>query len=311
MSKDPDDEQSVPRGQCPVCRYRYRLRAAGTVQRHHGYSGSDPLPDCRGSTMMPLDEPDEKITPRRILVAGDLHANTLAGVHLVKTAAKLLRDEEQPLILQLGDFGIWPGLTGTNYIRWLEQACSENNVEIWFVDGNHEDFTQVHHFDPWQSRYRWITHLPRGWRWRWHGRSWLALGGAVSLDRAVRVWQRDWWPEEEITEEQAAEAVAGGRAHIMVTHECPSRVTHTFPPPPSFWDLRDIARSDAHRERLQGVVSAVRPGWLMHGHLHRAYQRVTDLGYGPVEVTGLDMAGGDGPNWAILDVKLMRWENDA
>ena len=28
-----------------------------------------------------------------------------------------------------------------------------------------------------------IWHLPRGHRWRWHGRDWLALGGAVSLDR--------------------------------------------------------------------------------------------------------------------------------
>ena len=71
--------------------------------------------------------------------------------------------------------------------------------------------------------------------------------------------------------------------------------------------MRDLARNDAHRERLQRVVSQVQPGWLMHGHLHRAYQRVCDLGYGDVEVTGLDCDEGDGPNYAALDVKLMRW----
>lgn len=45
----------------------------------------------------------------------------------------------------------------------------------------------------------------------------------------------------------------------------------------------------------------------MHGHLHMAYQRVCDLGYGPVEVTGLDCDEGKGPNWLLLDVKTMRW----
>lgn len=298
-----------PRGQCPVCRYHYRLRANGAMQQHHGYSGYDPLPDCRGSGMLPLDKGgNDSTAPHQIIVAGDWHGNTKWAVHVIKMAAKLLQGEKDPLILQLGDFGIWPGPAGAGYIHQLEQACGENNVNIWFVDGNHEDFTQVSQFDPWQSQYRWITYLPRGWRWQWHGRTWLALGGAVSLDRAIRTEGRDWWPEEEITEDQAAQVIADGPAHVMVTHDCASGVHHTFPPPPSFWDLRDLARSDAHRERLQHVVSAVRPGWLMHGHLHRGYQRTHDLGYGPVEVTGLDMDGTDG-NWAVLDVKLMRWED--
>jgi hypothetical protein len=48
-----------------------------------------------------------------------------------------------------------------------------------------------------------IWHLPRGHRWRWHGRDWLALGGAVSLDRGVRTAGVNWWPEEEITWRQA------------------------------------------------------------------------------------------------------------
>lgn len=246
-------------------------------------------------------------SPRHVMIAGDWHGNVKWAVHVVEMAAKLLRGEEHPLILQLGDFGIWPGLAGANYISQLERACSEHKVSIEFLDGNHEDFTQVSRFDPVQDQYRWITHLPRGWRWNWHGRTWLALGGAVSLDRAVRTEGRSWWPEEEIITQQAADVIARGPADVMITHDCPSGVLHTFPPPPSFWDLRDQARSDQHRERLQNVVSAVQPGWLMHGHLHRAYQRIADLGYGPVEVTGLDCDDGDGPNWAVLDVKLMKW----
>lgn len=301
---------SAPRGQCPVCRYSYRLRSAGAMQRHHGYSGRDPLPDCRGSGMMPLLMPPSpglaklaSLEPRRIAVAGDFHGNTRHVLGVIRAAQRLLRGEDWPLIVQLGDFGIWPGREGAAYLRSVEEECTRRKVRIWFIDGNHEDFTQLEslrHLGP----VRW---LPRGTRWNWHGRTWLALGGGVSLDRAVRTEGRDWWPEEEITGEQAAGVIAGGPVHVLVSHDVPSGVVHTFPPPPSFWDLRDLARNDAHRERLQGVVSAVRPGWLLHGHLHRSYQRVTDLGYGPVEVTGLDRDEGDGLNWAVLDVKRMAW----
>jgi hypothetical protein len=293
---------TAARGECPVCRYSYRLRAGGAVQRHHGYSGHDPLPDCRGSGMMPLS--GDSAGPRRVVVAGDWHGNTGWAIRVVKMAAKLLRDEPVPLILHLGDFGIWPGDAGAKYIADLSNACREHNVAVWFIDGNHEDFTQLGNFrdsDP----VRW---LPRGTRWQWHGRTWLALGGGVSLDRAIRTEGETWWPQEEITADEIDGILEDGPAHVMITHDVPSGVVHTFPAPPRFWDLKDLARNDAHRERLQRVVSEVRPGWLLHGHLHVAYQRVCDLGYGPVEVTGLDRDEGDGPNYAVLDVRLMRWD---
>jgi hypothetical protein len=54
-------------------------------------------------------------------------------------------------------------------------------------------------------------------------------------------------------------------------------------------------------------VLAVRPRWLMHGHLHLSYQRQVDLGSGTIEVTGLDCDGAESGNWAILDVTSMRW----
>ena len=59
--------------------------------------------------------------------------------------------------------------------------------------------------------------------------------------------------------------------------------------------------------RVQRVVDAVQPSPIMHGHLHRAYQRSCDFGYGPVQVAGLD-ADGRLRNFAVLDVADMRWE---
>jgi hypothetical protein len=92
----------------------------------------------------------------------------------------------------------------------------------------------------------------------------------------------------------------------MVCHDCPAAVTHAFPAPPPECHPPDLVRNDAHRLRLQRIADSVRPAHLMHGHLHRAYQRTCDFGYGPVQVTGL---GTDGSmrNFAVLDVTMMTW----
>jgi hypothetical protein len=219
--------------------------------------------------------------------------------------AGLLPGDGPKVIVHLGDFGIWPGPSGREYLARLDAALAEAGAELSFIDGNHEDFTQLARLRPGpdgraQVAER-IYHLPRGHRWRWHGRDWL------SLDRAARTEGANWWPEEEITLRQAGSVIEAGRADVMVTHECPAGIDHAFPPPPPWWSRSDLRRSDAHRGLLREVVLAVRPRWLMHGHLHLSYQRQVDLGGGPIEVTGLNCDGADRSNWAILDVTTMRW----
>ena len=249
--------------------------------------------------------------PERIGVAGDWHGNTAWATRAVRKMAALLPADGPRVIVHLGDFGIWPGPRGQEYLSRLDAELAAARAELSFVDGNHEDFTQLARLRPGPDGRAQVTeriwYLPRGHRWRWHGRDWLALGGAVSLDRAARTEGADWWPEEEITRLQAVSVMAAGPADVMVTHECPAGIEHVFPPVPSGWSPADLQRSDAHQRLLREVVLAVRPRWLMHGHLHLSYQRQVDLGGGPIEVTGLDRDGADSGNWAILDVTTMRW----
>jgi hypothetical protein len=250
--------------------------------------------------------------PGRIMVAGDWHVSRYWAVHVIQRVPQLLAGERRRLILQLGDFGIWPGEEGRRYLTAISTVLGQVNAELWFVDGNHEDFTQLAELDrsalpdgrvPVREH---IFHLRRGHRWDWHGRRWLACGGGVSLDKALRRYGQDWWPQEEITSDQETAIASGGRADVMVCHDCPAAITHAFPAPPPDWNPADLARNDRHRQRLQRIVDAVQPSHLMHGHLHRAYQRTCDFGYGPVQVTGL---GTDGSmrNFAVLDVRTMAW----
>lgn len=245
-------------------------------------------------------------SPARVIIAGDWHGNAEWARHVIGMAGRLLPGEAPRLILHLGDFGIWPGESGREYVSAVSQACLDNDALVRFIDGNHEDFTQLEGLrvrdDSYYGGDAPVAWLPRGHRWQWHGRTWLALGGAVSLDRPRRIPGVSWWAEEEITRQQAQEVIDAGPADVMLTHDCPARVSHEMH---GMWPPEELRRSDVHRDRLQRVVDKVKPGWLFHGHLHRAYTRHCNFGYGPVRVTGLDCDGGRGINYDVVDVRDM------
>lgn len=241
-----------------------------------------------------------------VAVAGDWHANTRWAVHAIREMTR--RPGTAPeIVLHAGDLGVWPDRA--EYLRLLDQALADNGMELWFVDGNHEDHRLLARSratveTPWLTpRIRW---LERGWRWNWHGRTWLALGGAVSVDKDYRTEGAGWFPEEEITAEQESAVIAGGHADVLLSHDAPSRVRLPLGVPPAGW-LSQIPRAEAHREKLQRICRAVRPRWIFHGHYHLPRRATQELGWGPCTVTSLDMDGTPG-NWGILDTGTMRWE---
>src|SRR4051812_17394182 len=225
-------------------------------------------------------------TPTRIGFAGDWHANTRWATAAVGYAA----DQGAAVMVHLGDFGyeFRPA-----FLRGLDRALSNANLNLLFVDGNHEAFPTLLRYPVRPNGLRQVTqrvwHLPRGFRWTWGGVRFLALGGAYSVDRQWRTPGSSWWLEEEITDEQVAIASAGGPVDVLLSHDCPAGVdipglresAHLWPP-------LDLIRAEGHRRQLDRVTEAVRPRWVWHGHYHRRYDTTADLGYGPVEVRGLD-----------------------
>ena len=154
-------------------------------------------------------------SPKRVLAAGDWHGNRDWALSVVKRVPQLLRDEQTRVVLHLGDFGIWPGIEGRRYLDAVSAVLDLVNAQLWFVDGNHEDFPQLARMasdilrDGRVEVRPNIFHLPRGYRWDWHGLTWLACGGGVSLDKAARTEGANWWREEEITGKQEAAIAAG------------------------------------------------------------------------------------------------------
>ncbi|MBN9620892.1 MAG: metallophosphatase [Actinobacteria bacterium] len=191
--------------------------------------------------------------------------------------------------MHLGDFGYWvPDPATRKYLFRVEKRLGELDMRLLFVDGNHEDHDRLIAvpLDP-ASGLRpisdHIAHLPRGHRWSWQdkdGRSWtwLALGGAISVDRHHSKIRKSWWPAEALTEADVASATNDGVVDVLVSHDAPARV-----PVPTIdrklgWPTDVMVDADSHRQLLLTACERLRPRQLWHGHYHCRYDSQLYLG---------------------------------
>ena len=212
--------------------------------------------------------------PRRVAIAGDWHANTRYGTEAIAHARKRNAD----VVVHLGDFGF----TFTeSYLNALDGALEEHNLVLGFVDGNHENFDWLlaQPVAPDGLRYLRdrIVHLPRGFRWSWGETRCLAVGGAYSIDRILRMPGKAWWPQEVLTADDVRHIAGAGGADVMFCHDCPSGITgpamdrarYGFPD-------AELSASEANRVKLRQIVDSVRPRRLWHGHFHHRYQAILE-----------------------------------
>lgn len=237
--------------------------------------------------------------PDVVVLAGDWHGNTRAAVSTLEVAKRL----RAPLVLQLGDFGLWPGDEGAHYLSELDGAAAELGMLVAWVDGNHEDFTQLNQIPCSPDGLQWvaprIARIPRGSRWTWHGVRFAALGGATSLDRPHRTPGKSWWPEESVNDQDLALLAAGGDCDVLLTHDCPTGVPipgiehrNYSAGQSSGWPIVELERAWEHRDRIREAVHASRPSYLWHGHYHLRYSAVAELhDRGLTHVEGLSWDG--------------------
>lgn len=246
---------------------------------------------------------DDFREPQSILFAGDWHGNGPWAQKVIHHARKQGADT----IVQLGDFGLWVQNEYTDkYLRHLQRNLTECNITLYWVDGNHEDHSRIVEQlamtgdQPWSfKRCPNIVHLPRGHRWRWWGREWLAMGGAHSVDRLARTRGRSWWDEEHISDEQFWRAINGGRADIMLCHDCPAGVAipgigedPELDALNSPFPLSELRLANQHRQKLRQICDVVQPDILLHGHYHVRYRNL--LAYPHAEPTLVEGLAHDG-----------------
>ncbi len=192
---------------------------------------------------------------RLIRFIGDVHGQ-------YRRYGKIIADA--PTSIQIGDLGV--GFHNAGSPREGQFGSHPPNDAM--VRGGHR-FIRGNHDSPRACRAhsQWIAdgHFEDGM---------MFVGGALSVDRALRAEGYDWWPGEELSIAELKRMIdlyIERKPRIMVTHDCPeevagivqSRIALLGPP------RRDVPSRT--RRAFQDMWSAHLPELWIFGHYHMSF----------------------------------------
>ncbi|HEX9087412.1 MAG TPA: metallophosphoesterase [Arthrobacter sp.] len=214
---------------------------------------------------------------RPIGVCGDWHGSVGFSLDAVRAAAK----NGVRTMVHVGDMGLdFPGPKRGRYEARLNRLLVEKGVTLIVSPGNHDNWDTILKLPVgpdglavWRSN---IPILPRGGRTVIEGLTVGGLGGGYSVDQHWRTVGKDWWADEEPTQEEADKLVAGGPVDVLVTHDVPSGISLTA----GDFDLAPEVQERANQTRLllRNVVDTLAPPLVFSGHWHQ--RRVAEVLHG-------------------------------
>lgn len=215
----------------------------------------------------------------KLFLIGDIHGFFSYLEPMVNTIHAFAPDA---MIVQVGDFGLYPKLKNT----WHELK-----MPVYFIDGNHEDHRELKGITEVTEVWPGAHYIPRGTKLKIGDKQVLFIGGANSVDYRFRTLGEDYFLEEVLSDDQTKsilEKAAG--TDLIVTHTPPiscidanfdkAGLSH-FGLPHSWLDI-----SSWNVDQIWNKLG--RPP-LYCGHMHRAVQwntvRILDIN----EVLELDL----------------------
>ncbi len=274
----------------------------------------------------------ERPGPRRILVVGDTHGHA----QFVKAAIDHAIRHECDAILQLGDFGFWPGGSGIAFLSEIGKHLRKNPIPFYVIHGNH-DAPPIYNlfgiaddgFAPMTLKGNAIPnmfYIPQSSVWEWSGVRFGNLSGAVSVDRTLRKPGISWWAGERPTVEEAERLMAKGKLDVLVMHDAPFSARLELLHGKGGWPVECLADSREVSMLLDEVTRETNPKLILHGHWHlrqsiwaplddaiyrvegfadnTTWQRETDLALscGVLTLPDLLIDGVANPNRILLDM---------
>lgn len=204
-----------------------------------------------------------------IYITGDTHGDRVRFIE--NNMGDSVFTEDDTLIV-CGDFGFI--FLNDDYENEFLDILETKPYTICFCDGNHENFPAIFSFplEEWCGgkvhRIRKnILHLKRGQVFTIDGKTIFTMGGAYSIDRAMRKLGFSYWNEELPSSEEYSEAARnlkekGNKVDIIISHTAPKEII-----------LRMGVTPDLHDIELTGFLE-----WVMYeaqfekwffGHWHR------------------------------------------
>jgi len=213
-----------------------------------------------------------------VMLLGDTHGNPDALLAAFNRAYNLGVEA----IIQLGDFGFgWQvGEDDICDFSYLTGSMVEKTgIPFYWLDGNHENFDRLYALPLNEAGHRpileGVTHLPRGSVIKFGETTFMAFGGAYSVDKPNRQEGKSWWKQETASQEDIDRALSAGKVDILLTHDAPWGVQTEAD---YIWLEKTFGNdavvfSQANQRVLTAVLESCKAKEVYHGHLHRAYTR--------------------------------------
>jgi hypothetical protein len=252
---------------------------------------------------------------------GDLEGEHSAAVSCLRVLGER---GDVDVACQLGDLRFGMGPDPDAYLGAIDSVCAEFGLQLLCINGNHENWARLDRLwaEPmWQNEdgslkpidvTDHVTLLPRGHRWEMGGRSFVALGGAPSINRHLLTEGVDWWPSEVIEDEHVEVTISGGYAEVMLTHDspgppyCTEPVADTIQNNPWEWPDSSLAYAQDGIDKMTRAVLGVQPLLLAHGHFHVAGDAVVRLPGAATNTTIWSLAARHDPgNVRLLDLNTL------
>lgn len=220
-----------------------------------------------------------------MILTGDLHANATNELDYLKP--EYLRSKfgdkcENTLIFVLGDGGfLWYddpySHFGGELIRLLDSYLYRLNSKLIVIPGNHENYHIIYnclpkvHLD--ESLYSgdfreispYILYTERYGGYLFEDKSVLVLGGALSLDRKIRVPNKTWFQAETYSIEDKNKIMTFIRDceyDYVFAHTCPDLVLRQI------YGEDGLRYRDGNSEFYSKLMNYISPKTWYFGHLH-------------------------------------------
>lgn len=189
---------------------------------------------------------------------GDVHGNW-ADLHKAIDQLAIAGAER---IVQVGDFGFWPGI--------IDSLKTE--VPVYWIDGNHEHFPYLYdivnnnRLVP-QEILENVFYIPRGTVLNWGNIVFGFIGGGFSIDHKLRREGTDLFSAYERPKHSEVKPVIAHNAEFIVSHDAPSEAVHYMPR----GLLKNSIEDRESRYVMQTVLEHGKAKNWVHGHYHMRY----------------------------------------
>lgn len=195
-----------------------------------------------------------------IVVCGDFHGYFKRVNRFLSSKPKV------STILQCGDFGFWPRMHGKVFYdsyghpkTFNMYTLKNRDVKIFWCDGNHEDHESLKKIENFEIMPN-VFYMRRGKILPLvDGRNILFIGGAYSIDKASRTPGEDWFPEEEISQQDIYDLI-DAKIDIVISHTAPLEFDVV--------DYHNDFHKDSSRDALSYVLNKYHPKLWYFGHMH-------------------------------------------